>query len=374
MQDQTPVQIFRREERQRQYRSGTFFLKIAILLFFILVPFLFPSFKTLDLALKIMIFAVLVASFDILLGYTGILSFGHVMFFGIGAYSVAMLIGKYGNPSYLNLAIGFIIALGITSALALLVSFLSLRVKAIFFAMVTLAIAEFAIILATKLSGFTGGEDGIIMSMPGIFKVSFNMGKFLGVEITGRLVTYYFILLICLGLFLLMVRFIHSPLGRVMQAIRDNEPRAEAIGYKTFHCQEHFHLLWMSGVHHPRRVICHVGGICEPGIGPGYSDHARRPPYGDCWRDGDLVRRACRRGLSGICPRLPAGSSEFCQKPLSGCSFSAYGFGALAPYLWDSVYPGRLLLSQRDHWVGSGLPGTAQDGPIIMLKCKYFVQ
>ena len=121
MQDQTPVQIFRMEERKRQYRSGTFFLKIAILLFFILVPFLFPSFKTLDLALKIMIFAVLVASFDILLGYTGILSFGHVMFFGIGAYSVAMLVGKYGNPSYLNLVIGFIIALGITSALALLV-------------------------------------------------------------------------------------------------------------------------------------------------------------------------------------------------------------------------------------------------------------
>ena len=234
MSEQTPVQIFRRQERQKQYRSGTFFLKLAVLLLFILVPFLFPSFKSLDLALKIMIFAVLVASFDILLGYTGILSFGHVMFFGIGAYSVAMLIGKYGNPTYINLVIGFVVALGITSALALIVSFLSLRVKAIFFAMVTLAIAEFAIILATKLSGFTGGEDGIIMSMPGIFKVSFNLGKFLGVEITGRLITYYFILVVCLGLFLLMIRFIHSPLGRVMQAIRDNEPRAEAIGYKTF--------------------------------------------------------------------------------------------------------------------------------------------
>ncbi|MGD9083852.1 MAG: branched-chain amino acid ABC transporter permease [Desulfobacterales bacterium] len=234
MTEQTPVQIFRRQERQKQYRSGTFFLKLAVLLLFILVPFLFPSFKSLDLALKIMIFAVLVASFDILLGYTGILSFGHVMFFGIGAYSIAMLIGKYGNPTYINLVIGFVVALGITSALALIVSFLSLRVKAIFFAMVTLAIAEFAIILATKLSGFTGGEDGIIMSMPGIFKVSFNMGKFLGVEMTGRLITYYFILVVCLGLFLLMIRFINSPLGRVMQAIRDNEPRAEAIGYKTF--------------------------------------------------------------------------------------------------------------------------------------------
>jgi len=230
----TPIQISRINARRHRFKSGSFYLKIAIVLFFLLVPFLFPSFKVIDLSLKIMIFAVLVASFDILLGYTGILSFGHVMFFGIGSYSLALLMGKYASPSYLNLVIGFLIALSITMALALLVSFLSLRVKAIFFAMVTLAIAEFAIILATKLSGFTGGEDGVIVSMPGVFKVSYNLGEWMGIDITGRVISYYFILVVCLLLFMLMVRFIHSPLGRVMQAIRDNEPRAEAIGYKTF--------------------------------------------------------------------------------------------------------------------------------------------
>ncbi len=234
MPEQTPVQMVRKEETIKRYRSWPFFLKIAVLALFVLVPFLFPSFKTLDLALKIMIFAALTASFDILLGYTGILSFGHVMFFGIGAYSVALLVGKYGDPTYFNLMLGFVLAVGITTALALLISFLSLRVKAIFFAMVTLAIAEFAIILATKLSGFTGGEDGIIMSMPGVFKVSYSAGSLMGLDITGRVVTYYTILLVCLGLFMLMARFIASPLGRVLQAIRDNEPRAEAIGYKTF--------------------------------------------------------------------------------------------------------------------------------------------
>ncbi len=234
MAEQTPVQIFRGQVEKRRWRNGPFFLKVAILVLFVLTPFLFPSFKTLDLALKIMIFAALTASFDILLGYTGILSFGHVMFFGIGSYSVALLVGKYGDPTYFNLVLGFIIAVVVTAALAMLISFLSLRVKAIFFAMVTLAIAEFAIILATKLSGFTGGEDGIIMSMPGIFKTSFTAGTFLGLDITGRIVTYYTVLLVCLGLFLAMLRFIDSPLGRVLQAIRDNEPRAEAIGYKTF--------------------------------------------------------------------------------------------------------------------------------------------
>lgn len=234
MVEQTPVQIFRLKERQKRYTGGSFFLKIAIIAFFLLVPFLFPSFKIVDLAFKIMIFAVLVASFDILLGYTGILSFGHVTFFGIGAYGVAMFIGKYGSPTYLNLLFGFLAAACITAALALLISLLSLRVRAIFFAMVTLAIAEFAIILATKMSGFTGGEDGITISMPGIFKVSFSLGKFLGLEITGRVITYYLVLVVCLALFLMIVRFIHSPLGRVIQAIRDNELRAEAIGYKTF--------------------------------------------------------------------------------------------------------------------------------------------
>jgi len=234
MAEATPVQIFHMEEKRRQYRSGGFFLKVGLLALFVLVPFLFPSFKTVDLAMQIIIFATLVASFDILLGYTGILSFGHGMFFGIGAYCVAFLIGKYGTPSYTNLALGFVIATLVASALALVISFLSLRVKAIFFAMITLAIAELAIVLATKLSGFTGGEDGISLNMPGILAVSFSAGNFLGLEITGRILTYYFILLACLGLFLAMLRFTHSPLGRVLQAIRDNVERAEALGYKTF--------------------------------------------------------------------------------------------------------------------------------------------
>ncbi len=234
MQAQTPVQIFRSDEKKKQFKRGSFFLKIGILILFLLVPVLFPSYKSVDLAMQIVMFAVMVASFDILLGYTGILSFGHGMFFGIGAYSVAFLIGKYGAPSYLNLVFGFMAGIIVAAFLALLISFLSLRVKAIFFAMITLAIAELAIVLATKLSGFTGGEDGISVILPGVLSVAYTMGEFLGFEITGRMMAYYFILLGCMGLFLLMLRFTNSPLGRVLQAIRDNEQRAEALGYKTF--------------------------------------------------------------------------------------------------------------------------------------------
>ncbi len=213
---------------------GGHLLSLAVVIFFAAAPFLLPSYKSVDLAVKIIIFATLVASFDIMLGYTGILSFGHGMFFGIGAYCVAFLIGKYGEPTYLNLVLGLCTGLGVAAALALFVSFLSLRVKAIFFAMVTLAIADLSEILAMKLSAFSGGEDGISLFLPGVFAMSFNPGTFMGLEITGRVLTYYLIFLSCLGLFLLMLRFTHSPLGRVLQAIRDNEQRAEAIGYRTF--------------------------------------------------------------------------------------------------------------------------------------------
>jgi branched-chain amino acid transport system permease protein len=234
VQKQTPVQIFRKRQKGRRFTTGSFYLRAGLLALFLLVPFLFPSFKTVDLAMKIVIFASLVASFDIMLGYTGILSFGHGMFFGIGAYCVAFLLEKYGSPTYLNLVLGLLLSAAVAAVLALLISFISLRVKTIFFAMVTLALAELVIVLANKLSHFTGGEDGISISMPGIFSVAFNMGEFLGIDITGRVITYYMILFVCLALFMMMVRFTHSPLGRVLQAIRDNEQRAVALGYKTF--------------------------------------------------------------------------------------------------------------------------------------------
>ncbi|MGD9300468.1 MAG: branched-chain amino acid ABC transporter permease, partial [Desulfobacterales bacterium] len=200
MAELTPVQIVRKQEKIRRFTSGSSFLKLGVFGLFLVIPFLFPSFKTVDLAIKIVIFASLVASFDILLGYTGILSFGHGMFFGIGAYCVAFLLEKYGSPTYLNLVLGLLLASLVAIVLALLISFISLRVKAIFFAMVTLALAELAIVLANKLSHFSGGEDGISISMPGIFSVAFNMGEFLGIDITGRLVTYYFILFACMAL------------------------------------------------------------------------------------------------------------------------------------------------------------------------------
>ncbi len=232
-----PVQIFRFKEKQARFRNGSFFLRILLLAFFVLTPFLFRSFEVADVVLKIMIFSALVASYDIILGYTGIVSLGHVLYFGIGCYFVGIFMGKLGWVSYSHLALAFLIAVIISGILSVLIGFFSLRIKAIFFAMITLAFMEFAFIFSSQLRAITGGDDGISFKLPGILAVDYNLGRFLGIEVTGRVMSYYLILVICLVLFLLMLRFVNSPLGRVLQSIRDNEQRSIAIGYRTYQFQ-----------------------------------------------------------------------------------------------------------------------------------------
>jgi branched-chain amino acid transport system permease protein len=229
-----PVQTFRLAEKRARFRSGSFFLRILLLAFFVFTPFLFRSFEVADVVLKIMIFSALVASYDIILGYTGIVSLGHVLYFGIGCYFVGIFMGKLGWVSYGHLALAFLIAVVISGILSVLIGFFSLRIRAIYFAMVTLAFMEFTYILSSQLRVITGGDDGISFRLPGILAVDYSLGRFLGIEFTGRVISYYLILLVCLVLFLLMLRFVHSPLGRVLQSIRDNEQRSIAIGYRTY--------------------------------------------------------------------------------------------------------------------------------------------
>jgi branched-chain amino acid transport system permease protein len=181
-------------------------------------PFVFPGTRSLNVAAKVAVFILLVASYDLLLGYTGIVSFAHTMFFGIGGYGVGIAAAKLG-PTWASLAIGLSISLVFTLVLALAIGLLSLRVRAIFFAMITLAVASFFQILASQLSAFTGGEDGLNFKLPQILH--------------SRLVCYYTVFVCALLLFLLLLRVVNSPFGRVLLSIRENEFRAEALGYRT---------------------------------------------------------------------------------------------------------------------------------------------
>ena len=207
---------------------------IAIVAGLALAPFVFPGAKALNVAAKICIFIVLVASFDLLLGYTGIVSFAHTMFFGIGAYGVAIALTRL-EPSWAAVGAGVGAALVLSFGLSLVIGLFSLRVKAIFYAMITLAVASAFQTLASQLSDITGGEDGLNFKVPAMLSPGFSLAEqpILGVSLDGKLISYYLLFAVTVALFLLMLRIVNSPFGRVLQAIRENDFRAEALGYRT---------------------------------------------------------------------------------------------------------------------------------------------
>lgn len=209
---------------------------IAIAIGIIVTPFVLPGARAMNVAAKIAIFILLVASFDLLLGYTGILSFAHTMFFGIGAYGVAIGSVEWGEVMgpWGSIGAGLLAAIGVSIVFALIISLFSLRVRTLYFAMITLAVAAAFQILCSQLSELTGGDDGINFSVPDILLPQTDFGwTFLGVDLTGSHFAYYALLIAVTFLFLILMRVVNSPFGRVLQAIRDNDFRAEALGYRS---------------------------------------------------------------------------------------------------------------------------------------------
>jgi branched-chain amino acid transport system permease protein len=235
-------------------------LLLAILAGLALGPFLFEgsvAFRTMSM---ICIFIIVVASYDMLIGYTAVVSFAHMMFFGIGAYAMAIMLRDYGVTWPVVLA-GLGAGQVLTILVALLLGLLSLRVRAIFFALVTLAVASSFLMLLAQFYHFTGGEDGLRVRVPREIGPAFQLAEapwsgfnlfgfirqvlsgtavgeawtqsFFSVRLNGRLLMYYVLFGSSLLLFLLMLRMMNSPFGRVLQAIRENEFRAEALGYRT---------------------------------------------------------------------------------------------------------------------------------------------
>ena len=215
-------------------RSGILSVLLAgVFLSLAAAPFLFPGTRSLDVAARVCVFILLVASYDLLLGYTGIVSFAHTMFFGIGGYGVGIAIARLG-PSWTAIGAGLLAALALSAALSFLIGLFSLRVRAIFFAMITLAVASAFAVLASQLSWLTGGEDGRSFRVPDLLQPGtvFIPRDVLGVAVNGRTLTYYIVFVCCVLLFLLLLRVVNSPFGRVLQAIRENPFRAEALGYR----------------------------------------------------------------------------------------------------------------------------------------------
>lgn len=240
-------------------------LSAMLLVIFVLLafaPFLFSGPVAYRTASTICLFIILVASYDLLLGYTSIVSFAHTMFYGIGAYAMAIALRDMG-PTWGAVAVGVVGGLIVALLVALLLGALSLRVRAIFFALVTLAVATGFMILVSKMYSITGGQDGLTLKIPEVldsryalvesctapddcrtakwtgldlvdFFSTFSVEEALfNVRMTGKILMYYVVFISSVVLFLLMLRMMNSPFGRVCQAIRENEFRAEALGYRT---------------------------------------------------------------------------------------------------------------------------------------------
>jgi branched-chain amino acid transport system permease protein len=184
--------------------------------FFVLAPLvLYPVFL-----MKVMCFALFACAFNLLIGYGGLLSFGHAMFFGSASYAAAHAAKVWGFPPELAILFGT----GAAALLGVATGLLAIRRQGIYFAMITLALAQMIFFFYLQ-APFTGGEDGI-QAVP--------RGRLFGfIDLANVWAMYWTVLAVFLGGFLLIYRTIHSPFGQVLKSIRENEPRAISLGYDT---------------------------------------------------------------------------------------------------------------------------------------------
>jgi branched-chain amino acid transport system permease protein len=193
-----------------------FAVMVAVLVLAPLPPFeVYPVFL-----MKALCFALFACAFNLLIGYVGLLSFGHALFFGWASYASAHAAKVWGLPPELAIVTGTATA----AILGTIVGALAIRRQGIYFAMITLALAQMMFFFAIQ-APFTHGEDGI-QAVP--------RGKLFGfIDLADQTNMYITVLVIFLGCFLLIYRIVNSPFGEVLKAIRENEPRAISLGYKT---------------------------------------------------------------------------------------------------------------------------------------------
>lgn len=184
-------------------------------LLLLFLPFITP-YKS--LASQMLVFAIFAMGYDIAFGYTGLLSFGHAAFFGLGAYGTGLTLIHLSIPVPLAILIGILISL----LAAFPIGYLSIRRKGIYFAMVTLAFAQMIYFIAFKWRSLTGGDDGLHgVPRPSVWFI----------DLRSELVLYYFILFFFILSLMLGIRIIKSPFGKTLECLRENEERARSIGY-----------------------------------------------------------------------------------------------------------------------------------------------
>lgn len=210
---------------------------LLMLLALIAFPYIHYQPYLLSLLISIFIFGALAVSYDLLLGFTGLISFGHALFFGMGAYGVGLL-SRHTDFSF---PLIFLIIVVIAVIIAFVKAVFAMRVRGIYFAMITLALAQFFFVLTIQLSSITGGEDGL--------------PRVPHPEILGTRIAFYFAALAFLFLVYVCVRrLVNSPTGRVLIGIRDNEDRMVMLGFNVFKYK--FFSLSVAGI-----IGCFAGAL-----------------------------------------------------------------------------------------------------------------
>src|ERR1700758_1107960 len=205
------------------------FCAIPIAVVLIFLPLLIAPYQVTLLEYGL-IFAIAALGFNLLLGYTGLLSFGHSAYFGLGAYAVAFMV-KYLHVTAMEaFLVGGMLAAG---AVAALFGFLCVRYTRIFFGILTLALSQVLWSLAFKFYWVTGGTDGLRVPTPSLLGVPIPQGEDKMIFLAHRY--YYYVLVIFLLSAAVMWIIVHSPFGKALQAIRDNETRAEFVGVQVWH-------------------------------------------------------------------------------------------------------------------------------------------
>ncbi|MBB3594190.1 branched-chain amino acid transport system permease protein [Rhizobium sp. BK529] len=209
------TETIRTEKSRTALSVQTGFLIIGLLLLLLAPFFFYPIFL-----MKLLCFALFACAFNLLLGYTGLLSFGHATFFGGAAYFTAYTVKSWGFPPELGIFVG---VLGAT-VLGLVMGFFAIRRQGIYFAMITLALSQMFFFFCLQAK-FTEGEDGI-QSVP--------RGHLFGfIDLNSSTNMYYFVLAVFVIGLLIIWRFINSPFGMILKSIRENEQRAISLGYSV---------------------------------------------------------------------------------------------------------------------------------------------
>lgn len=205
--------------------NAQLFLKLAALGLLACIPLTGESFYV-ELFAKTLVLAIFAMSLDLLVGYTGLVSFGHAAYFGVAAYAVALLSPKYEAAS---LWLVMPAAVGLSGLVALVVGLFVLRTKGIYFIMVTLAFAQLAFFVFHD-TPLGGGSDGIYLNV----KPTAQIGGWLPFDLDNANHLYYFILAMVVLVHAFLSRVLQSPFGRVLVGIKSNEHRMQSMGYLTF--------------------------------------------------------------------------------------------------------------------------------------------